>query len=56
VTLSYGYAPEYFGHAQMLMMDLGGGDWEAVTFASFDDATGAFSYDRSDGTFTYEAR
>lgn len=51
-VVSYGYAPSYFGHAKMLMMDLGNG-WTAVTFAAFDDTTGAFEYDWEAGYREY---
>ena len=51
-TLAYGYAPSYFGHAQVLMA-WDGAAWQAVTFGDMDDTTGAFSYDWEVGYRTY---
>ncbi len=43
-TVSYGYAPEYYGHAQVLMVESEAG-WQAQSFAAHDEATGLFTYD-----------
>lgn len=51
-TVSYGYIPEYYGHAQVLAVD-DGTRWNVVTFAAWDDATSAFSYDWQDGIQEY---
>ncbi len=42
-VVSYGYAPNYFGHAQVLMV-YESGAWNAVSFGGMDDTTGEFSY------------
>jgi hypothetical protein len=40
----YGFAREYFGHTDVLMIDQGG-IWTAVNFAVWSEATGELSYD-----------
>ena len=45
---SYGFIPEYFGHAPTLMMD-SDGTWVPLAYAAFDDTTGALSYEGVDG-------
>ncbi len=52
-TRSYGYDPEYLGHAAVLMQDIGGGNWTVVGFASYDLDSGVFQYNREDGYVTY---
>lgn len=44
---AYGYALDYFGHANVLLVDEGAG-WDAAAFADFDQvqATIAYSWDR----------
>jgi len=49
---AYGYAPDYFGHAQILMADAGSG-WNAATFASWDEASLSFEYDWEQGHQSY---
>jgi hypothetical protein len=51
-TVSYGYSPSYYGHAQVLMIQTDG-VWDAATFATFDDATGEFTYDWEKGYREY---
>lgn len=51
-TVSYGYAPDYFGHAQVLMVATGGA-WAAATFATWDEDSGAFAYDWETGFYAY---
>lgn len=52
--LAYGYIPEFTGHESVLMSyDDMLGDWEAITFASWDPGTKAFSYDKRDGFCIY---
>jgi len=54
VRVSYGYAPEYWGHASVLVqLDVEKGEWEAVTFSTWDEAAGALFYDRRDGACGY---
>lgn len=45
----YGFDPEYLGHGSALMSRMEGGLWAPETFASWDEASGAFSYRRVDG-------
>lgn len=53
-TVSYGYVSEYVGHSNVLMLlDDATDTWQAVAFASYDDTTGAFLYDRRDGFCGY---
>ena len=52
--MSYGYVPEYWGHANVLMqLDEETGEWEAVTFSTWDEETGELFYDRRDGACGY---
>ncbi len=51
-TVSFGYAPSYYGHAQVLMVETGG-VWDAATFAAFDETTGEFTYDWEEGYHEY---
>lgn len=51
-VLPYGYAPDYYGHAQVLMTDRGTG-WAAATFASYDETTGEFTYDWELGSHSW---
>jgi hypothetical protein len=43
-TKSYGYAEEYFGHADVIMVMVKG-EWSAVSFATWDDGSENFLYD-----------
>ena len=43
-TVSLGYDPDYVGHAQILMF-LDGTEWKAVSYASWDETSSAFTYD-----------
>ena len=53
-TVSYGFASEYVGHSSVLMLlDDTTDTWQAVAFASYNDTTGAFGYDRRDGFCGY---
>lgn len=47
-----GYDAEYAGHARVMMVFLGG-KWQSASYANFDDATGAFSYEWEDGFVSY---
>ena len=51
-AVSYGYDADYFGHGKVLMVVIDG-EWQASSFASWDEGTGAFLYSREDGTFLY---
>lgn len=51
-TVSYGYIPEYFGHAPTLMVE-SGGVWSPVAYASHDESTGAFLYEGISGYIKY---
>jgi len=48
----YGYSAEYFGHAAVFLLETEG-EWVAVSNAVFDEATGAYSYERLDGYVAY---
>lgn len=50
--VSYGYNPDYYGHAQVLAT-FDGSEWRVVTFAAWDEATGALTYDWQDGIQDY---
>lgn len=52
ITRSYGYVPDYYGHAQVIMEDVGGG-WDAQGYATWDEATGAFAWFIDDGEISY---
>lgn len=52
-VVSYGYVSDYFGHANILMVDGGAGDWQPATMATWDEATSELSYDWADGIFDY---
>ncbi|MEE2751456.1 MAG: hypothetical protein VX519_08490 [Myxococcota bacterium] len=51
-VVSYGYTEEYFGHAQVVLMEVGTA-WAAVANAAWDPATGAFSFDWREGYVEY---
>ena len=51
-TTGYGYIHEYFGHANVLTSETDG-VWAPVDNASWDEKTGAFSYDWLDGYMEY---
>ncbi len=51
-TRGYGYAREYFGHTDVLMVEQGG-IWTAVNFASWIEATGELTYDWEVGYLAY---
>ena len=54
-TRAYGYSPEYFGHAKVLMeYDAKSGLWNAAgAYATWDESSGAFAYDAIDGEVPY---
>jgi hypothetical protein len=49
---SYGYNPDYFGHAQALVY-WDGSAWVTVSYASWDEAKHTFDYQWSDGAVYY---
>ena len=51
-TTGYGYIHEYFGHANVLTTETEG-VWAPVDNASWDEETGAFTYDWLDGYMEY---
>lgn len=52
--IAYGYTSEYVGHSSVLMqINEESGAWEAVTFASYDEASRALFYDHRDGYCGY---
>jgi hypothetical protein len=51
-TRAYGYDPDYFGHAAVLMTH-DGTAWQVAGYAAFDDATDTLSYDLEVGFFPY---
>lgn len=51
-TRSYGFIPEYFGHAPTLMVEEDG-IWGPVAYASLDEKTGYFFYEGVDGYTKY---
>ncbi|MCP4606405.1 MAG: hypothetical protein GY847_38840 [Proteobacteria bacterium] len=51
--ISYGYVDEYMGHSSVIMQYGDSGQWEAVTFASWNSESGELSYDRKDGNCGY---
>ena len=50
--LSYGYDEDFMGHAAVLMMYVG--NWNPVSYATWDEVSGDFDYDRQDGLYEYE--
>jgi hypothetical protein len=44
--MAYGYNPDYIGHAKVLMTYAEDGVWTPAAYATYDELTGAFSYDR----------
>ena len=50
--VAYGFAEEYYGHPDVLMV---GGDagWAAAGFARWDEVDGGLEYDIEDGVRTY---
>ncbi len=48
----YGYSAEYFGHAAVFLLEVEG-EWVALSNALFDEASGAYSYERLDGYVAY---
>jgi hypothetical protein len=52
VWAGYGYSAEYFGHAAVFFLEVEG-EWVALGNAEFDEATGAYSYERLDGYVAY---
>lgn len=52
LTRSYGYVPDYYGHAQVIMEDAGAG-WDAQGYATWDEATGTFAWYIDDGEISY---
>ena len=51
-TRMYGYNPEYFGHAPVLLIYTDDA-WNPAGYASWDESTGAFSYEYQGGYFPY---
>jgi len=51
-TRAYGYAEEYVGHANMLMVH-DGSLWQGLSFATFDEPSGGLSYGWDDAYVTY---
>ena len=51
--VSYGYDPEYLGHGSVLMSRTLDDLWAPECFATWDEASGAFSYRRIDGFPSY---
>lgn len=51
-VVSYGYTEEYFGHAQVVLMEVGSA-WVAVANAAWEPSTGAFSFDWREGYVGY---
>jgi hypothetical protein len=51
-TVSRGYNADYAGHAQVLMVDIGG-TWQSASYGLFDEGSGAFSYEWEDGFVPY---
>ncbi|MDP6933132.1 MAG: hypothetical protein QGG40_09455, partial [Myxococcota bacterium] len=51
-TVSYGYTAEYFGHAEVLFVEVDGA-WTAVSNAVWDPSTGTFTYDWQDAYVAY---
>lgn len=51
-VVSYAYVSEYYGHAQVIMVDEGKG-WDAVSFAFYDDEAKLLTYDWEDGERPY---
>ena len=47
---SYGYDPDFIGHAKVLRVH-DGIEWAVVAYATWDEATHAFAYDWMAGTF-----
>ncbi|MEQ1501007.1 MAG: hypothetical protein ABMB14_02200 [Myxococcota bacterium] len=52
VVIGYGYDSDYFGHSSVLETDRSGA-WAASSNAIWDEATSAFTYDWTDGTYAY---
>ena len=53
LTRTYGYDPEFLGHAELIMLYDATAGWIPGGFASFDMATQSLSYDLEDGYYTY---
>ena len=54
LALSYGYHPDYFGHAQVLMFyDEDSSAWRGLTVAVYDDQKMTIAYDLVDGLHEY---
>ena len=55
LTRTYGYNPDYFGHAQVMMIpsEQGTGEWQAVDYVSYDAKTETLQYEWVDGEQTY---
>jgi len=50
--VSMGYNPDYVGHAEVLMSPVDG-MWQAVSYVSYDPATGTLDYEWEDGFVSY---
>ena len=51
-TKSYGYDPDYVGHAQILMF-WDGARWVPATYAVWDEGASTIDYDWLDGYYDY---
>ncbi len=49
----YGYVAEYFGHAPVLMRYDDASGWNPVSYAAYDEKSGAFDYSWQDATLPY---
>jgi hypothetical protein len=52
MSRSYGYDPDFVGHAQILMV-WDGAYWQAVSYADWDDGARTIDYDWVDGPYAY---
>ncbi|MDP2308934.1 MAG: hypothetical protein Q8P18_23125 [Pseudomonadota bacterium] len=51
-TRAYGYDPDYFGHAAVLMVD-DGVSWQVAGYATLEDTTALLTYDLEVGFYPY---
>jgi hypothetical protein len=53
-TMGFGFNPDYYGHAAVLIRDHGDGNgWFVATFASWDEDEGTFTYQWDQGWVEY---
>jgi hypothetical protein len=52
-TRSYGYNPEYIGHAEVLMQYEEDNTWRAFSYADYDEETSTLNYEQVDGEHAY---